>query len=320
MSITYGDAKKILSRYVGTGGACANNTNVDLFVREVLDYLLISGHFGNIQKFSFCAVDGCITIPYELETPLKIKIDNEIATVWDRWFEFHQTKVLEGCMPAANALVEDPNYYPTIYNLPSEGATVGVMATCDEEDGAHIIVKGEDTTGREIVTMHNGEQIVGAYLSLCKGIIKTTAMVFGKITAIVKPKTKGYTTLYWVKPTTKAKGYLADYSPLETAPAYRRFRLTQSCPKKAKISILGRIRLKAAYADNDYIPFDNIYTLNLAGQAVNANYNGSPDIANAKDKMLVDIVERDNNHHKINNGSPMEFFLLTSPGAIKNII
>lgn len=321
MPLTYKSAKEILSKYAERGGVCADDRRVDLFVREVLDYLLISGHYGSIHKFCFCATRGCFTVPYELETPLKLKIDNEIGNVWDKWYEFHASKVLEACVPAGRALWEDPNYYPTVYDVPVGGARIGTLGTCEEREDAYIIVKGKDLTGREIITMHKGEQVVGEYLSIKKQEIRYTQNTFGQITDIVKTPTAGYVQLLWVRPTANTKGFLADYTPLEEAPQYRRFRITiPGCPAIAKVSVLGRIRLREKYADNDYIPFDNLYALNLAGQAVNANYNNAPDLAKAKDDMLTTVIEKDNQHHRIQNGQPIEVYPLTSAGAIRNII
>ena len=59
--ITYGEAKSFLSRYAGTAGICATASGIDLFVKQVLDYLLVSGQHGNLRTFCFTAVDGCIT-------------------------------------------------------------------------------------------------------------------------------------------------------------------------------------------------------------------------------------------------------------------
>jgi len=319
--ITYGQAKETLSQYAGRGGVCPSDDRVNLFVREVLDYLLISGHYGNLHTFSFCAVKGCFTIPFELEVPLKVKIDGEIGSVWTKWYEFHASKTLERCMPAARALYEEANYYPTVYEVPEGGSKIGCVAICEEAEDSSIIVQGPDTSGREIITYHNGVQITGEYLSIKKGELRYTGATFGKITSIKKSKTKGYVQLLAVNPEKNQRTFLADYSPLETSPAYRRFRITDSqCKDTVKVTILGRIRLRDHYSDNDYIPFDNFYTLNLAGQVINANYNNAPDLAKAKDDALNNVIMKDNEHHRIENGVPIEVYPLTSAGAIKNIV
>jgi hypothetical protein len=285
--------------------------------------MLFSGQHGNLRTFSFCAQKGCITIPYELEVPIKIRIGDRVGTVWDKWFDYHSSKDMYDCMPADKAIVEDPNYYPTVYDIPfAAGARIGALATCQEDADSYIIVQGLDATGREIITTnYKGEQIVGEYLRLTKGQLKYTANSFAQLTGIVKTPTNGYVQLFWVSPSNNLKGFLADYSPLETAPSYRRFRLTAPwCTETVKVSILGRIRLRAAYTDNDYIPFDNVYALNLAGQEINANYNRAPDLAIAANKQLVNNIDLENEYKRVQNGQPMEVFVPLSGGAIKNII
>ncbi len=262
---------------------------------------------------------GCFTIPYELETPIKIKIDDQVGSVWNRWFEYHDTNILNDCLPAEGAIFEDPNYYPTVYDMPEGGARVGVTATCNEVDTSHIIVQGVDISGREIFTVHKGEKIHGEYLTIRNGDLRHTETNFAKITGILKTKTNGYTPLYWVNPDTMLKGFLADYSPLEEKPAYRRFRLSSPCGPCVKVSVLGRIRLKSAYTDVDYIPFDNVYNLFLAGQAVNANYNTDVNTAVAKDKMMTDFISREAAHKTPQPGTPIEVFKPLSAGHIRNV-
>lgn len=322
MPITWGEAKGLISQYAGRGGQCPTSERINTFVRQVLEYMLISGEYGNLRKFCFNAIKGCFTVPYELEVPLKIKFDGDVGTVWDKWFEWHNTKQLDGeCFAFQEAAFEDPNYYPTVYDLPSVGACVGVVGVCNEADDAHLIVQGVDTTGREVFTVHKGEKVSGEYLTITKGELRYTTTVFSKITGILKTKTNGYTPLYWVRPDQGVKGFLSDYTPLEEKPSYRRYRIkSPKCGNSVKVSVLGRIRLKSAYADTDYIPFDSLYTLELAAQAVNANYNNDTATAGAKDKMMQDLITRNNEYKRVQNGQPIEVFYPLSPGIIKNIV
>ncbi len=320
MPILFGEAKASLSQFYGRGGSCPTADGIDLFVREVLQYMLFSEAYGNIRKFCFNAIRGCFTCPPELETPLKIKIDGAVGSVWDKWYEFHDTNILDNCVPAEGAVFEDPNYYPTIYDIPMGGAKVGVTTTCCEADDAHIIIQGKDTTGREIFTFHKGDQIVGEYLSIVKGTMHNTCATFGVVTGVVKTLTKGYTQLYWVKPDKFLKGFLADYAPLEDKPSYRRFQLKINCPESAKISILGRIRLKPYYTDNDYIPFDNLFALRLAAQAVNEIGNRNYQGAAASDQMMGTMISRENQHKDVQPGTPLEVWKPLSGGSIRNVI
>lgn len=324
MSLLYSEAKKILSKFADKGGYCPNGEPVDLFVREVMQFLLNQGAHGNERKFCFHAQRGCITLPYELETPLKVKIDGRVGSVWDRWYEFHSTSILDDCIPAQDALFEDPNYYSTVYDLPKGGARIGVTATTKEADDAYVIVQGEDPSGREIFSYHNKEQIRGIKLKVCWGSLTYSEVTFGTIKSVTKSITKGYVQLYWHLPDKYLKGFLADYSPLEVNPDYRRFKVTKQCAQQCsteftKISVIGRIRLKEVYTDNDRVPFDNIYALSLAGQTIFANYREKVDVAAAKTKMLTGVVNQENAYKKVTNGIPIEVYRPLSGGSIKRL-
>ena len=321
MGITYGEAKKILSQYAGRAGKCPDAAEIDLFCRQCFQYMLFSGQHGNLRKFCFNAVKGCITLPYELEIPLKVKIEGSVGTTWSKWYEYYNYGEMEGCIPASNALYEEPNTSPTVYDVPNSFCRVGVIGTADEDPNAFIIVSGVDASGREIITDHQGEQIVGEYLRIQKGMLRYTQTAFAKITGIKKTKTNGYTQLLWVRPELNTRGFLSDYSPLEEVPAYRRFKLTSpNCGPSVKVSVIGRIRLKDNYGEKEILPFDNLYALQLAGQAQNAQYNNDPAMASAKDQTMQDVISRENEYKRMENGSPIDIFYPLSAGAVKNII
>lgn len=316
--LKYSDAKKILAKYQGTAGKC-DNVTLDFFVKEVLQYLLIHGTYGNERKFTLCAQNGYITLPKELETPLKIKIGNAIGSVWNRWFEYHSGNDLHNGCIAEKALLEEPNRYPTVYDLPSCGGYPAVIGTCQEAPDAHVVVKGKDLTGREIYSVHKGEKVVGVYLTIEKGKLHKSEIKFGQISEVSKTKTNGYTTLISLDDSCLVRKFLSDYEPYETAPSYRRAKLILTpCPEICFVSILGRIKLKDHYADDDLIPFDNILLLNVAGQTVNSMFNSDVQVAIAKDNYVEKLIEKEGNYKKVNNGQPIEVYRPLSGGMVKN--
>lgn len=321
MSLTFGQAKEILAQYQGRGGKLPTDSQLNTFVIKVLQYLLIKGAHGSERKFTFHAVNGCFTAPYELEIPLKVQINGRIGNVGSKWFEFHSGNegLGERCMEAHDVLFEEPNEYYTAFDLPAGGARIGVMGTSEEGPDSYVIFAGNDPTGREIFTNHKGGQIAGELLTITKGQITWSNVTFGNIISVVKTKTKGYTPIYWRQDS--VTGFLSDYSPVDEAPTYRRFRLAiPNCPSPAKISVLGRIRLKNHYADNDRIPFDNLLMIEVAGQEVNSLYNDKTEEAVQKGKFLDNLVDAQGNFKKVNNGQPIEFFYPTSAGTIKGIV
>lgn len=141
--ITYGLAKSVLAKYVGLGGTCPNEDSVNIFVRQALQYLLLQGTYGNIRKFVFHAVRGCFTLPRELDVPLKIKFDCAVGTVWSRWFEYQSGNTIDGPCVESASILEEPNQYPTAYDIPTCGMFPAVEAHCEEDCDAHVIVKGK---------------------------------------------------------------------------------------------------------------------------------------------------------------------------------
>ena len=319
--LTYSEVKQLISKYAQGGGKCPKDAEVDMFVRTVMKYLLNKGPAGSERTFLFYAKDGCLTLPYELETPLKVKMGGQVGQVWSKWFEYRSMANDNGCLLAEEALQMTGIESPTIYDLPTGGAFVGALATCQEDADAHVIIKGFDVTGREVFTNHKGEKIVGEYLSLKKGSIRRTSVQFGAITEVFKTTTKGYVNLLWVSPDQLTKGFLADYSPVEETPSYRKAKLKFSNLRGVQeVSIIGRIRLKNYYADNDVVPFDNPYALQLAAKAIQSDYNNQIDAAVARNNILDTIVEQEQNYKRPNTGQPLDMMVAKSGGAIRRTI
>ncbi len=317
--ITYGTAKKLIAKYAGTAGKCPDDESVDIFVKLVLQYLLLNGTHGNERKFHFYAERGVVTLPVELEVPLKIKIEGAVGSVWNRWFEYHSGNLLdEECLPS-DAILEDPNRYPTVYDISAPVAFPAVLAACIESPDSYVIVKGLGVDGKDVYTTIDGERVPGVRLRLTKDKIHKSPIAFTKITEVYKTVTKGYVTLVGVNDDGSARKYLASYGPFETTPAYRRVRcVIQNCPAVVRVSVLGRIRLKDHYDDTDLIPFDNLYLLQTAAQTVNSMYNDDIQVGLQKDQYVKGLIETEGSYKKVNNGQPIEIFQPLSAGIIRN--
>lgn len=318
MFLTFGKARKLVAQYAGRGGLSSDSPEVHDFLIEVMQYILHQGQYGNVKKFCLYAVDGCFTVPYEIEVPLELKIDNDVGKVWNKWFEFNDANPLSDCVPADLAVYEDPNYYPTVHSL-GKPSRVGVIGTCSEDNGKEVIVQGVAESGREIFTTHQGEQISGEVITIERGKIKHTTTVFEKITSITKPETVGYVQLIGIEDATNKRNFLSEYTPLETVPSYRRYRLTHPCSSPCKVTMLARIRVKDRYADNDRIFFDNILNLKTAAQVIYNMNNKNVDSAAAYDNALQTNVERENKFKKPHSNNPIRMNPITAGSSVKNI-
>lgn len=320
MSTTFGKAKRILQPYCGQSGKAFESKELDEFTLKALQYVLITGSPGAEMRFELCSAKGQVTLPYELQTPLKVLVNGRVGGVMDRWFEFRsRPDNCDNYLECGNLLIENPNTYFTVYDGPAE-FQIGIKGNLVEDRNAHAIFSGYDITGREIYTQHHGKQISGEYMSAICNQISWSNAYFNRLTGVVKTRTNGYVTAYW-RDRLGNQGFLSDYSPVEEIPNYRRFDLNiPHCPDYAKISIIGRTRLKENYAENDRIPFDTLYNIEVAGQQIKAQATNQTELAQANDGFLQKLVERDASHSNIRNGKSLETFYHTSGGTIQGIV
>jgi hypothetical protein len=323
MPITFGRVKEIVAEYAGRGGKSPNSETVNQFAFRVLDYVRLQGTWGSIRKFCFIAQKGCFAAPPELDVPLKVRIDNKVGNIWSKWYAFHTvTAELDGCIPADKVLIQEPYFTPTQFDLPCSGACVAVLGTCPEQQGAELTVKGKDITGREVIFSYEaGEQHqIGERFDITQQM-RVGQVHFGEITAISKSKTNGYVQLWAVDPITKTPIHLlADYSPVEELPQYRKFQVQSSaCGEYTHVTILGRIRLREYYADNDIVPFDSEMPILLTAQRIQAEARNDIEVASYKRQAVKDFLGDEHQFKKTPQGSPVEVFYPLSAGAIKNI-
>jgi hypothetical protein len=323
MSLTFGKAKELCQPYCGASGKAFDSKELHDFTIKALQYLLIAGSPGGEKLFEINAGPGFLTVPYELESPLKMIVNGRVGNSVNQWFEFRsKPNNCDRYLDCADLIIENTSSFYTAYDGPDSGFQVGIKATQSGECNKCFIVSGQDASGREVFTQHKGAHISGELLEVPENaaMIKWTNVFFTKITGVVKEYTSGYLTCYW-RDHKGNVGFLSDYSPVETAPSYRRFQLNiPNCPEFSKISIIGRTRLKESYMDNDRVPFSNFYNIEICAQQIQSQLSKQPELASQQHNFLKEMVELENTHKKINNGLPIEQFYYTSGNLIQGIV
>ncbi len=322
MSLTFGKAKEICQPYCGISGKAFDSKDLSTFTIKVLQYLLITGSPGGERLFVINAGRGFFSAPFELQTPLKMIVNGRVGNAVNSLFEFRsKPNNCDSYLECSDLIIEDTSTYFTSFDGPSE-FQVGIKATGCKDGGKFFIVSGVDASGREVFTQHKGAAISGELLEIPdnSATIKWSNVFFSKITGIVKEGTDNYLTCYWRDRHAKI-GFLSDYSPVEEVPSYRRFQLNiPNCPEQSRISIIGRTRLKPAYADNDIVPFDQLLGIEIAAQSVQSQLSKQPDLATQQDSFLQTLVERESTHKKLSNGMTPEHFYYTSGNLIQGIV
>jgi len=321
MALTFGKAKELCQPYCGISGKAFDSKELHDFTIKTLQYLLITGSPGGEKLFDINTGRGFFTAPYELETPLKLLVNGRVGNAVNKWFEFRsKPNNCDRFLDCADLIIENTDTYYTAYDGPDE-FQVGVKSN-QTECGKNFIVSGQDLSGREVFTNHKGAAIAGELLEIPENTatIKWSNVYFAKITGVVKDPTNGYLSCFW-RDRKGTIGYLSDYAPVEEAPSYRRFQLNiPNCPEYAKISIIARTRLKETYADNDRVPFDNFYNIEVAAQQIQSQLSKQMELATQQHKFLTTLVDLENTHKKLNNGIAIEQFFHTSGGTIKGIV
>lgn len=321
MPLTFGEIKALCSPYAGRAGKCSSATEINSFARQVMEYLLVSGSHAGVRKICLYAEKGCVSLPPEVETPIKIKINDCAGNLWNKWYSFHSgDDDLGTCPPIGQILIDEGVESPLAYAIPEGGSAVGVMATCCENEHATVLVQGKDTTGRPVFTAFNGRQEPGEKFRLAKEQIRYGQVVWGEITGVLKPRTVGYVSLFAVNSRGGHPRFLADWSPTEQKPMYRRYKIvSRDCPPIAKVTMLCRVRLKDSYHENDITFFDNSLAITLASQRLQSEVNNDAQMANYKRGAVEDILEKEAGYKRVPSG-PVDVYFPLSGGAIKNIV
>jgi hypothetical protein len=317
--LTFSQVKIAVAPYAGTGGSC-NNEVISVFARTVLEYLLYKADPNSLRRFDLLAVKGCFAAPEELEVPVKVKINGYSGAIWSKHFSFSQQASLDGCLDVGNILKDNGNYTPIAYPLPVNGSVIGVMGTVPEAMNSDICVMGFDPTGREIYTSYKGQTTKGEYLTIREDTISYGSAVFGQIVSVVKPKTNGYVSLWAVDPNTKARQFLSDYSPWSENPQFKQFTISGiNCSPVAEVTILGKIRLKEKYADNDLVPFESLVPIIFAAQKLYSETTFNIENAQHKEAVLDRAITDEANYKKPGQQG-IDVLKVTSPGRIRNIV
>ena len=313
-------ARKTLAPYASKGGKCWDSEDTRLFVMEVIQRLLYKGAGTSLRKWCFCAVNGCITLPEDLETLLKFRINGRVESVWSKWYDFSDVSSEDECGRGwLTGITQEPNDFFTIYDLPKGGAKIVALPYTKEASDARIIIHGLDEHGKEIFIKHNGQQMTGEYLEISKDFPKRSQATFTRITGIDKSVTEHYVRLYWVIPETGERGLLAEYKPNDTFPSYRRARLpgvSEACP--ARVEILGRIKEPDYKNDNDILPITNLSALRKMAQAIQSEDGNQLQEAQYKE-VKVEALLQEENLYKRSGEEPFNFVFDTSPGADENL-
>lgn len=329
MLYTLADARTEVGPFVD-GGSC-NTTVIDARINQALERLL-DRDYDSLKKIIRLRVcNHCIALPYNVETVMWVDINGTPSRVFGMPYQFLSSGPgdldYRSRSSSFQDLVDKGDHWPVMFDIPEsyevDGETytpsgMRLLAVSQEQEdaGKTILVRGFADTGVEVrtdgtageeLTIHRyGAGVDGLLVGFWdKQLVPSTA-AYTDVTRVVKPRTRGYVTLYAVDTINNYMYFLAKYHPDETVPSYRRYQITNACCSNyTNILALVKLRYVPLVSAEDVLPIDSLQALKFMIMALReenaANLAGSE----ALEDKARRILEARQASRNMTNGTPV---------------
>lgn len=309
---TYADLKPELARIAGVSGMSISDPRVMAYTNLATIELMNEWDWPQlIVRMHFKVTTNILNVPSEFDRILSLNVNDVPQPIQSPWFEFvgygpgfptvlgSPTDQLDSDLLGRLEGVLDREDACTFQDIPSDGTLYypALYATDPSDAGATIILQGYDQNGQWIRSNDpvNGWQD-GVSLTLvggASGASVVSTQVFSAITAVQKPVTNTYISVY-CSSTKQSNFFLGEYTPYDTRPYYRRYKMP-NLTNGQTYRILARLRKRYAPIVNlnDFLIIPNLAALSTMVQAV--YYRESENIPSytTYKQIAVDILKKE---------------------------
>ena len=289
MLYTLLDARNHVANFVESG-TCPTLPIVVSRINEACRRLMHKANWsGTVARIRFATYNNTITLPRGALAVLDVDVDTVPRQVFGQTYEFLENgpgelQPLEGY---GSDLLDLGDGYPTFFEIPTgQNCQLVAFSTAREDIGKQLTLWGMKDHNMEALTAGvPGELLtIGWWKNGVEGSIQVNTMPdlstssFNQITAVKKPVTVGYVSLYTYKPVVtpgvataedNRMYFLAKYHPEETQPGYRRYRLTQpDTDNGANVLCRVKMRFEPLSHDTDILPIQNLDALKMSVIAI----------------------------------------------------
>jgi hypothetical protein len=272
-------------------GGSGNNDELDRQInRTIRNLILIAPWRLLASRIRMKTMNNCLPLPREFDKIIQVNIDKRKASVFDAHYEFLDAGPLDisSCdCSVSNDLVEFPGMFPTFYDLPARDTDrprnwkLMAFSTDDGDTGKTLSIRGLTTYLNEIMTGATpGETVeINRWRAGREGRLETLSTykqsvnTFVDITAVKKPVTRGYITLFGVdqaSATPNEMWFLGKYHPDETHPAYKRYKVQgHDFANGECVVALVQIAYMAAKHEDDILLVQNMDAIGAMMKAIN---------------------------------------------------
>lgn len=310
---TYNDLLPQISRIAGSTGMSTNDPRImaytNLAIQELMD---IEDWPSLVCRMRFKVNNQRINVPSEFDRILMLNINGVPQPMQSPWFEF----VGEGPgylnsafpnIPVTNEVdqgllgrlegVLDKEQTATFEDVPSDGTTYypSIYAGDPSDIGATVILQGYDKNGNWVRSndpINGWQDGVSLTLSGVSFASATTSQSFSGVTAVLKPVTNSYLSLYVSNGSSNV--FLCQYAPYETRPYYRRYYIPNLSSQQ---TYCIEARLRRRYHDivnpNDFLLITNLPALITMVQAIFYRESMNVQLYTTYKSLAVDILARE---------------------------
>lgn len=303
MLYTLLDARTFVAKFV-EAGTCANRAVVVDRINEACRRLLPEANWsGTIFRLRFATNNNTITLPRNVLRVLKVDVDMTPREVFGISYEFMEGGPGELCPEDGYGpdLLDIGDGWPTFFDIPAGiPSKLIAFSTALEDVGQQLTIMGRDVYNADITTSLGlpGETItIGRWQNGTEGTVnandlpQTTTNSFTDITAVHKPVTRGFVSLYTYDATDHRMYFLSKYHPDETVPGYRRYRLTD--PNFTDVrNVLCQVKLRFVPLshDNDLLPIQNLDALKQEVISIREENDGKGTSAEAAHNKAIRLL------------------------------
>jgi hypothetical protein len=271
------DIKGELSRLAGVTGFGVGDPRFLERFNKATEELMNDGDFPCVvDRYRFTVYDGAVTLPGDLERIMAVAISGSPIEMRSPWFEFDQfgPGPQEGWTGVDLGL--DRGEVATFRDMPAGiGQIIRVYADEDERIDAvrpKLTIMGYNEFGEWVRTSTVDGWIDGEEVELDGDSIQgyvSTSNKWTQIESVIKPETNG-TIRLWATDADLVETNIANYTPRETRPSYRRYLFPAVTPSDQAQSVLTRCRRRFVpiRGDNDWVTITNLAAMELMLRAI----------------------------------------------------
>ena len=320
---TYNDLKASLARIAGVSGMPQNDARVmDYANRATQELMDIRDWPSLIVRMRFKVTNQRINVPSEFDRILQLMVNGVPLPMQSPWFEFVSgfgPQWLNGGFGPEVAPIDflddgllgrlqgvlDKEQVSTFEDIPSDGNIYYpvIYATAYEQvNGAnpYVTLQGYDNNGQWVRTndpVNGWMDGINLQLNGDTPPYSTVSPVpFSVVTAVLKPATNGYVSLYANGLGTAAPQnvFLCSYAPYDQRPYYRRYRIP-NLSNQQTYCVDARLRRRYApiVSGNDWLLIPNLPAMSRMVQAIYYADSENPQQYGSYKAMAVDILEKE---------------------------